>query len=235
MLLTDFGVGDPYVGQMHLRLNVLAPGVPVLDLFHGLPNFAVDAAAYLIPAYCQHVPSGAIVVAVVDPGVGGSRRAISLSSGGRYYIGPDNGIFEMVARRYGTSTCVSLPIPDDAAPTFHGRDVFVPAAASLACGDPSVGPPVSLTRFGDWLDDGMKIVYIDHYGNAITGMRARPQHQALRVRGHTLARARTFADRPRGEPFFYENANGLIEIAANGASVAAILGLQLADPFVVLD
>jgi len=233
VLLTDFGVGDPYVGQIHLRLSILAPDARVIDLFHGLPNFTVEAAAYLVPAYCQLLPPGAVVMAVVDPGVGGSRHAISLLAGGRHYLGPDNGIFEMVARREGVTNCESLLIPDDVAATFHGRDVFAPAAAALARGVSSVGTPISLTRFGDWPDEGMMIVYIDHYGNAITGVRARPEQRLLMIRGQTLTRARTFGDRPDGEPFFYENANGLIEIAACKRSAAEVLCLQLADRFVV--
>ncbi len=233
VLLTDFGIDDPYVGQVHLRLGVLAPGVPVIDLFHGLPNFAIEAAAYLVPAYCRHVPPGAVIMAVVDPGVGGSRGAIAFKAKGRHYVGPDNGLFEMVARQAQVRACVSLPIPPDAAASFHGRDVFAPAAATLARGG-SVGEALgSLTRFPGWPDDGYKILYIDHYGNAITGVRARPGHRALTVRGRTLTRARTFADRPNSEPFFYENANGLIEIAAYGRSAAAVLNLHLADPFVV--
>lgn len=233
VLLTDFGIDDPYIGQVHLRLGVLAPGVPVIDLFHGLPDFAIEAAAYLVPAYCRHVPPGAVIMAVVDPGVGSSRRAIAFEAEGRHYVGPDNGLFEMVARRAPVGACVSLPIPPDAAASFHGRDVFAPAAATLARGGSVGAPQVPLTRFLEWPDDGYKILYIDHYGNAITGVRARLGHRTLTVRGRALTRAQTFADRLDGEPFFYENANGLIEIAAYGRSAAAVLGLHLADPFVV--
>ncbi len=234
VLLTDFGIDDPYVGQVHLRLGVLAPGVPVIDLFHSLPNFMIEAAAYLVPAYCRHVPPGAIVVAVVDPGVGGPRRAITFEAEGCHYVGPDNGIFEMVARRAAISTCMSLPIPSDAAASFHGRDVFALAAAALARGSSASDLRVSLTRFPQWPDDNQKILYIDRYGNAITGVRSRPEYHTLTVRGRTLTRARTFADRLDGEPFFYENANGLIEIAAYGRSAAVSLDLHLADPFVII-
>jgi hypothetical protein len=233
VLLTDFGIHDPYIGQIHLRLSVLAPAVPVIDLFHGLPDFAIEAAAYLLPAYCRHVPPGAVIMGVVDPGVGGSRRAIAFKADGRYYVGPDNGLFEMVARRAGVDTALSLAIPPDAAASFHGRDVFAPAAATLACGGSLGDLQVPLTRFREWPDEGYKILYIDHYGNAITGVRARLEHRTLTVRGRTLMRAHTFGDRPDGEPFFYENANGLIEIAAYGRSAAAALNLHLADPLVV--
>ncbi len=233
VLMTDFGVSDPYVGQVHMRLRTIAPEVPVIDLFHALPSFAVQAAAYLLPAYCRHVPAGAVIMAIVDPGVGTSRQALAFTAGGRRFIGPDNGLFEMIARRDTVASCVALPVPADASPTFHGRDVFAPAAAAWARGTRPTGRDVALTRYPQWPDDGCFIAYIDHYGNAVTGLRAAPEHRAIRIRGHLLKRARTFGERPAGEAFFYENANGLIEIAANGASAADRLGLELADPFVL--
>jgi len=233
VLLTDFGTRDPYVGQVHLKLARLAPQVPVIDLFHDLPHFSVEAAAYLVNAYCADLPAGAIVMAIVDPGVGGSRDAIVLRSGGCYYVGPNNGIFELLARRETIEGCERLFIPPGAAATFHGRDVFAPAAAFLAQGIAPMGETVELARFPLWPDDNQTILYIDHYGNAVTGVRARAQHQTLRVRGHILSRARTFSDRPIGEPFFYENSSGLLEIAAYCASAAAVLGLHLSDPFVL--
>jgi hypothetical protein len=235
VLLTDFGVADPYVGQVRLRLAEGAPGVPVIDLFHDLPNFAIQASAYLLSAYCRDVPAGSVIMAVVDPGVGGTRNAIVLRTGGRLYVGPDNGLFEMVARREGVESCEALTVPASAAPTFHGRDVFAPAAAALARGERPPAHPAPLTRFPDWPDDWARVLFIDHYGNVVTGLRARPGLHALVAKGHHLRRARLFAEGVPGEPFFYENANGLIEIAAREDSAAAILGLQLADPLLVLD
>ncbi len=235
VLLTDFGAADPYVGQVRLRLAEGAPGVPVIDLFHDLPNFAIQASAYLLYAYCRDVPAGAVIMAVVDPGVGGARHALVLRAGGRIYVGPDNGLFEMVARRDGVESCEALTIPAEAAPTFHGRDVFAPAAAALARGARPCARPSPLTRFSDWPDDWACVLFIDHYGNAVTGLRARPGLRALMAGGRRLKRARFFAEGAPGEPFFYENANGLIEIAVREGSAAAILGLQLADPLLVLD
>ncbi len=235
VLLTDFGVADPYVGQVRLRLAALAPGVPVIDLFHDLPDFAIQASAHLLSAYCRDVPAGAVIMAVVDPGVGGARNAIVLRAGGRLYVGPDNGLFEMVARREGVESCEALTIPATAAPTFHGRDVFAPAAAALARGACPSAQPAPLTRFPDWPDDWARVLFIDHYGNVVTGLRARPSLRSLAIKGRRLRRARVFAEGVPGEPFFYENANGLIEIAVREGSAAAILGLQLADPLLVLD
>ncbi len=234
VLLTDFGVADPYVGQVHLRLAEAVPGVPVVDLFHGLPDFAVQASAYLVDAYCQGLPPGAVVMAVVDPGVGGPRHGIALRAGGRSYVGPDNGLFEMVARREGVESCRILAIPAKAAPSFHGRDVFAPAAAALAQGLPLQARDAPLTRFPDWPDEWARVLFIDHYGNAVTGLKAHPELREIEVGGRRLRRARTFSEGAPAEPFFYENANGLIEIAAFGASAADILGLRLSDPLLVL-
>ncbi len=235
VLLTDFGTADPYVGQVRLRLSQDAPGVPIIDLFHDLPSFAVQASSYLVSAYCRDVPRGAVIMAIVDPGVGGARNAIALRAGARTYVGPDNGLFEMVARRENVEGCDALTVPHGAARTFHGRDVFAPAAAALACGVRPSGRAVSLTRFPDWDDDWARVIFIDHYGNAVTGLRARPQLRTIIAGGRRLRRRDIFAEGAPGEPFFYENANGLIEIAAREASAAAILGLNLADPLLVAD
>ncbi|MHB1513071.1 SAM hydrolase/SAM-dependent halogenase family protein [Acidiferrobacter sp.] len=234
VLLTDFGVADPYVGQVHLRLAEAAPAVRVVDLFHGLPSFAVQASAYLVDAYCQRLPPRAVVMAVVDPGVGGLRQAIAWRAGGRCYVGPDNGLFEMVARREGVESCQALAVPEHAAPSFHGRDVFAPAAAALARGLALNAQEAPLTRFPDWPDEWARVLFIDHYGNAVTGLKAHPSRHEIEVADRRLRRARTFSEGPRGEPFFYENADGLIEIAAYEASAAGILGLRLADPLRVL-
>lgn len=230
VLLTDFGVRDPYVGQLHVRLAQGAPGVPVIDLFHGLPAFAVQSAAYLLAAYTQGLPTRTVVVAVVDPGVGSARAGIWLQAGGCHYVGPDNGLFEFVARRIGVTACAMLEVPANASPSFHGRDVFVPAAVQLVTGKTPASSLVTMTRFLEWPDDYAAIIYIDHYGNAITGLRAQSQCKEIRLAsGQRLVRARTFSDCPLCTPFFYANANGLYEIAVNGGSAADLLGLALGD------
>ena len=119
--------------------------------------------------------------------------------------------------------------------TFHGRDVFAPAAARLALGEAPHGPHVEPTRFPDWPDDLSAIVYVDHYGNAMTGLRAASlaADAVLEVEGQRVARQRIFADVPRGEALWYANANGLAEIAVNGGSAAARFGLAPGSPVVV--
>lgn len=238
-LFTDFGIADPYVGQIHAVLAQRAPGIPVIDLFHHAPIFDIRAAAYLLPAYVQALPAASIVVAVVDPGVGGPRRAVLLKADGRWYVGPDNGLFELVARRARNCEVHQIDSwPGRISESFHGRDLFAPAAAVLARDEMPAASPGRLTAPADlpWADDLAQICYVDHYGNAITGMRADvvPGQARLQVAGHSVAPARVFSDVPPGQVFWYENANGLVEIAANLANVAQALGLAPGTAFEIV-
>jgi S-adenosylmethionine hydrolase len=227
-LFTDFGLTGPYTGQVKAVLARRAPGVPVVDLFADAPAFDPRPSAYLLGAYAEAFEPGDVILAVVDPGVGGARRALVLEAEGRWFVGPDNGLFELVLRRAGAWRC--WMIGQGAAPvsaTFHGRDLFAPAAARLALGEPPSGPASFPMRFADWPDDLAEIVYVDHYGNAMTGLRASdlPTAAELEVAGWRIPRARTFSDVPPGTPLWYENSNGLAEIAMNGGHAASALGL----------
>jgi S-adenosylmethionine hydrolase len=228
VLCTDFGPAGPYVGQVKAVLAREAPGVPVIDLFADLPPFRPQLAAYLLAAYGEAFMAGDVILAVVDPGVGGARAALALEAGGRWYVGPDNGLFEIVQRRAGAAQCWTIDWrPPALAATFRGRDLFAPVAARLARGEPPPGTAAAPTRHPEWPDDLAAIVYVDHYGNAMTGLRAAalPAGAELEAAGVRIARARTFADVPDGSLLWYENANSLAEIAAHGASAAARLGL----------
>jgi S-adenosyl-L-methionine hydrolase (adenosine-forming) len=237
-LYTDFGLADPYVGQLHAVLAQRAPGVPVVDLFHHAPSFDIRAAAYLLPAYARELPVGSIIVGVVDPGVGGPRHALLVRADARWYVGPDNGLFELVARRARRLEVHRIDWqPDRLSASFHGRDLFAPAAAVLAREELPAASPARLTPLEPpWPDDLARICHLDHYGNAITGMRAAsmPARSAIRIAGHTLAPARVFSEMPPGQALWYENANGLVEIAVNRGDAAGILGLAVGMSFEVL-
>lgn len=232
-LFTDFGLSDPYVGQLHAVFARETPGVPVIDLFHSVPDFHVRAGAYLLPAYARDFPVGTVFVGVVDPGVGGARRPVMLKADGCWYVGPDNGLFEIVKRRAAEYECrVIRWQPPRMSDSFHGRDLFAPVAARLARGEMPDSEPTTLTAFRDWPDDLPEIVYVDHYGNGITGLRAGKlnSQKALRVGGETVKYARVFSEVSPGAAFWYENANGLAEIAVNRGSAAARFGLKPGDP-----
>jgi len=233
-LFTDFGLHGPYTGQMKAVLYRMAPGVPVLDLFADAPAGNPKAAAYLLGAYAPWFEAGTVFLCVVDPGVGGERPALIVAADGRWYVGPGNGLFELVQRRAVTARSWEIDFkPEQLSASFHGRDLFAPVAANLARREV---PPGRLRndsddRRPDWPDDLGEIVYIDHYGNAITGLRAAtlPRNARLNAAGRLFERATTFSDCPPGAAFWYENANGLAEIAVNQGRADRTLGLAIGN------
>ncbi len=220
VLFTDFGIAGPYVGQMHAVLAAKAPQEPIIDLFHEAPPHDPMAAAYLLPALISEFPAGSTFLAVVDPGVGGDRRPLIVQAGGSWFVGPDNGLFELIIRRQSGAQAWEITYrPEKLSNSFHGRDLFAPVAAMLATGTAPPGREIALEtiRRTDWPDELDQIIYIDHFGNAMTGRRVEtvPDGSVLEVAAHCCPRARTFSDQAPGQPFWYENANGLAEIAVN--------------------
>lgn len=235
VLFTDFGLHGPYTGQMKAVLHQAAPDVPVVDLFADAPAGNPKAAAYLLAAYDDWFPAGTIFLCVVDPGVGSARPATMVEADGRWYVGPGNGLFELVQRRAKKACSWDIDWkPDRLSASFHGRDLFAPVAAMLARGEPPPGRQRTdgADRCPAWPDDLGEIVYIDHYGNAMTGFRAAqlPEKARLGVAGRVLERARTFSDLPPGGALWYENANGLAEIAVNQGRADRALGLSIGSP-----
>lgn len=238
-LFTDFGLAGPYTGQMKAVLQREAPDVAVVDLFADAPSRAPQPAAYLLAAYGAWFPPGTVLLAVVDPGVGGPRAPLAVIADGRWHVGPDNGLFELVIRRASQVETFEIAWrPPALSASFHGRDLLAPVAARLARGEPAAAllRPVAASRRHEWPDDLPEIVYIDVYGNAITGLRANrlPESGTLGVAGTRLTRARTFSDVPAGAALWYENANGLAEIAVNQGRADQVLGLGLGSPVTVL-
>ncbi|MBV9862249.1 MAG: SAM-dependent chlorinase/fluorinase [Alphaproteobacteria bacterium] len=238
-LFTDFGLSGPYTGQMKAVLHQTAPGVPVIDLFADAPAANPRPSAYLLAAYGAWFPAGTVLLCVVDPGVGGSRAPIIAEADGRRYVGPDNGLFELVLRRAAVARGWEIEWrPAHLSASFHGRDLFAPVAARLARGeDPSlVARPQEAGRRPDWPDDLAEIVYLDHYGNAMTGLRGTmvPENARLAAAGHVLSPAATFSAKAPGEAFWYVNSNGLVEIAVNSGRAAEQLHLSIGTPVAVL-
>jgi len=232
VLFTDFGLDGPYTGQMKAVLHQMAPGIPVVDLFADAPVGNPKSSAYLLAAYAVWFAAGAVFLCVVDPGVGGTRPAIILEADGRWYVGPGNGLFELVQRRAGQTRSWDIDWkPEHLSASFHGRDLFAPVAAILARGEPPPGRhrKDDTDRRKDWPDDLNEVVYLDQFGNAMTGLRAAmlPHDARLVAAGRILERARTFGDRQPGEAFWYENSNGLAEIAVNQRRADCELGLSI--------
>jgi S-adenosylmethionine hydrolase len=174
---------------------------------------------------------------VVDPGVGGARLPVVMMADHHWYVGPDNGLFALVARRATSARVWEITWkPPHLSASFHGRDLFAPAVARLALGESPPGKERAAglsVRGDDWPDDLMEIVYIDHYGNGFTGCRAASlsPNARLEIAGHMLARARTFGDVPKGTAFWYQNSNGLAEIAVASGRAVDTLGLAVGMPF----
>ncbi len=232
VLFTDFGREGPYVGQMKAVLHRQAPSAPVIDLFADAPAHDPQASAYLLAAYAGEFPEGTVFLCVVDPGVGSERGAVVLEADGCWYVGPDNGLFELVGRRAEKPAWREITWrPESLSASFHGRDLFAPVAAALARGDAPPGEirPPEVHGRPEWPDDLPRIIYADHFGNAMTGLRAAvlPGKARLQAGGRIVNPARTFSDVPQGEAFWYENANGLAEIAVNRGRADQTLGLTV--------
>jgi S-adenosylmethionine hydrolase len=235
VLYTDFGEVGPYAGQIKAVLAREAPGVDVVDLLHDAPAFQAKPSSYLLAMLIDVFPTETIFVCVVDPGVGGDRAAIVVEADGRWFVGPDNGLFEIVMRRANDIAAWNITWrPGSLSASFHGRDLFAPVAAMLAKNTPPPGDPVpaETLRRTDWPDDLAEIIYIDNFGNAMTGLRARNlgMQSRLETGGHMMQRFRTFSDLPSGESFWYENSSGLAEIAVNQGQADQVLGLAIGDP-----
>jgi S-adenosylmethionine hydrolase len=235
VLFTDYGINDPYVGQMKAMLHQHAPGETVIDLLHDVPAFNIRASAYLLAAMVRYFPEKTVFLTVVDPGVGGARDALVVEAGGRWYVGPDNGLLSVVgARTHKGDSWRIVWRPEQLSASFHGRDLFAPVAARLAAEgrlprgwlehkgtlDVEFGP-----------DDLPEIIYIDHYGNACTGIRAGgiPREAMLAAGELRMPYARVFSEVPEGSAFWYENSQGLVEIAVNCGSAAQRFALKIGD------
>jgi S-adenosyl-L-methionine hydrolase (adenosine-forming) len=233
-LLTDFGTADGYVAEMKGVILTRVPDATLVDVTHDVPPQDVESARLALARYWRRFPTGTVHVVVVDPGVGSTRAALAVESDGRFVVGPDNGVLSPALLMPGARV-VTLPVPSDAAPTFHGRDVFAPAAADLALGStldalgaPMLDPIIRRTPEPHRLADGSlagQVITIDRFGNAITnllGLRA----QSVEVNGTVLPLRRSYADVAEGEPVALVGSTGLIEIAVRDGSGAAAMGLQ---------
>ncbi|HVV82031.1 MAG TPA: SAM-dependent chlorinase/fluorinase, partial [Kofleriaceae bacterium] len=211
-LTTDFGTADGFVGAMKGVLASQAPHAVVVDIAHDIPRHDIAHGAWVLATSTRAFPPGSVHVAVVDPGVGGERAEVVVAIDGHYHVGPDNGLFAYLAawgRVEGAWEIRSAMFRADVvAPTFHGRDVFAPAAAALARGLPpdAAGPPTFLVGRLPWSVHGRGeqvtagvVVHIDHFGNLVTnlpgparvaevgGVRARPVRTYSDVAAGALA------------------------------------------------
>jgi S-adenosylmethionine hydrolase len=249
-LVTDFSSQDPYVAQMKGAILTINPGVRIVDVNHELRDFDLWQASYFLEKAARYYPEGTIFVVVVDPGVGGSRKAIALkTNSGKFFVGPDNGVFSHVMEAEGVAAVYELNNPKyyrspDVSNTFHGRDIFGPVAAYLASG-------VGLDEVGSPLKQVVKlkieaasriakkitgsVVYLDHYGNVITNIRPDNFDQDVSGRlvkvtlnGKTISApvVKSYAEGPADRLFVLFNSDGELELSLNQKSAAEFLRIK---------
>jgi S-adenosyl-L-methionine hydrolase (adenosine-forming) len=236
-LLTDFGNGDHYVAEMKGVLLSGAPNAVLVDVTHGIAPGDVRSAAYILGRIWHRFPPGTIHMVVVDPGVGSSRAALAFGAHGHMFVGPDNGVFTAVLRDAEVEAVI-LPTPDSASPTFHGRDLFAPAAAALAggmalhtLGEPFQGIPERLAYTSPHYEGKTvigEVIYIDRFGSLVTNLTTElvPNYATLEVEDLDLGPIRrTFSDVTAGGLLAYVGSGGAIEIAVRNGSAARRLGV----------
>lgn len=237
-LLTDFGTADGYVAEMKGVLLTGSPGVQLVDISHDVPAQDVDFARLTFARYWRRFPAGTVHVVVVDPDVGTSRKALAVESDGRFAVGPDNGVLSP-AMLLPDARAVALEIPHGASPTFHGRDVFAPAAVRLLNGTPldAMGTPFSeaalrrtpeAQRRPDGGQDGV-VLAVDRFGNLITNLTARGDG-LVEIAGRLLRILRTYGEVDEGELLALVGSHALIEVAVRGGSAARTLGVGRGEP-----
>jgi S-adenosylmethionine hydrolase len=254
-LTTDFGLRDSYVAQMKGTILSIALRVTIVDVTHAVSRHSIVQGAFVLSDVWRRFPDGTAHVAVVDPGVGTDRRPIALEVDGQYFVGPDNGLFssilETAEREKFTWRGVVLTNRDywrarDVSSTFHGRDIFAPAAAHLVngthlshLGDP-LTDPVRLTLPTMHTEEGAlhgEIVYVDGFGNCVTNIPADALHavgsSSMRIASGTLADvplATTYALVPEGAPLALVGSHGYLEIAVRRGNAAAEYHLDPGTP-----
>jgi S-adenosyl-L-methionine hydrolase (adenosine-forming) len=259
--LSDYGYEDEFAGVCRAVIDRIAPGARVIDLGHGVPAQDVRRGAYALEAALPFAPEG-VHVAVVDPGVGTSRRpiAVAVSGSGRILVGPDNGLLSPALELLGGAAgAVDLGRSrfrlEPVSPTFHGRDVFAPVAAHLALGASlaDAGEPIDPSTLASLpgretvvADDHVAahVAYFDRFGNAVLDLRAERVPDDLFSLGEQVeveaggdffpaVFGRTFADAPAGGTLVYADSSGYVAIAVNRGRVADALRLARDDQVLV--
>jgi len=232
-LLTDFGDTDAYVAEVKAVLVTRAPGATLVDVNHQVPPGNLRTGQYFLSRTWPRFPMGTVHLVVVDPGVGTARRALAAEAGGHAFVAPDNGLLSVLPN---DARFVSLPVLRDAAPTFHARDVFAPAAARLASGarieelGPGVTDPVQDPFPTPRVDGGTlvgEVVHVDRFGTLISNIPCDPvgRTSVITVAGEVVGNLRrTFGDVAKGRLVAYCGSGGTVEIAVRDGSAAEQVG-----------
>ncbi|MCD4812603.1 SAM-dependent chlorinase/fluorinase [bacterium] len=251
-VMSDFGHNDGYVAEMKGAILSRIQCVQLVDITHEIPAFDIETGARMLAQTFSRFPLGTVHLAVVDPGVGGGRKCLVVYNHGHYFIGPDNGLFTLIAHPLKKAQIFSIKKisgPGISA-TFHGRDVFAPAAAGVASGMSPLEFAIPIktlitlknleplrTGTHKWLG---KIIKIDHFGNAISNFPARLLNKmnkpVLLIKDKKIIhRYRTFVDGAPGKPGMIINSDQLVEIILPGESAGKTLDIVKGEPVILLD
>lgn len=244
-LTTDFGARDPYAGVMKGVILGIAPEARIVDITHEVPPFDTEAATFAVLQALPYFPPDTIHLVVVDPEVGTRRRALAAAGRRARFVGPDNGVLAPLLDADGPARVFDISrsplLPEARSSTFHGRDVFAPAAAHLAAGislerlgQPIDTPAAARTSGPERRDDGWhgRVVHVDRFGNLITNLDTRHavELSALRVEGMTLPLANAYADIAKGTVGALLGSAGHIEVFLREGSAANALRAGIGTP-----
>lgn len=244
-LITDFGTRDWYVASTKGVLLSISPQSAVVDITHQIAPGNIVQASFILQQCFRHYPQGTVFLVVVDPGVGTERAPITVQAEGYYFVGPDNGLFSFLQNKTHSPLRIrKIENPEwikgQPSHTFHGRDIFAPAAAWLAKGTPfeSVGSALTHattieTTHPEFSEEKVKaeVSFVDHYGNIITNLhvnewqRHYPQASAVIYKKKAIPLSKTYGDVPSGAFTAYFGSGAYLEIAVNGGNAAESLGL----------
>lgn len=249
-LITDFGLGDEYVGVVKGVILTFAPNARIVDISHLIPPQSIQTAAHLLARSCTYFPPGTVHLVIVDPGVGSSRSILAVAAGSQYFVGPDNGVFTPIFLRAAPLVVHRVTAADlflnKVGTTFHGRDIMAPIAARLAAGQgiARVGPRVAVhdcvhalpetsTRIGDMLRG--EIVHVDNFGNLCTNISRQAVENfgsgreiVIRVKENVLIPfCHVYADQTKGRLLALFDSHDYLEIAVNQGNAAHELGLAV--------
>jgi S-adenosyl-L-methionine hydrolase (adenosine-forming) len=251
-LITDFGLTDVYIGVIKGVIAQVNPELSVIDLTHTIPPQNIALASFQLGNAYPYFAANTVHIVVVDPGVGGQRRAIACQTDAGFFVGPDNGVFSSVLQQANTVTAVELNQPQFWRPstpsaTFHGRDIFAPVAAHLATGFPLVAmgtalDPQRLVRLNQlplqqsdqWLMGTIQA--IDYFGNLITNIPASalPPAWIVKIEEHFIPGGLTYSSVPSGQAISFVGSHGWLEIAVNGGSAQTQFQCQVCDRVLLL-
>jgi S-adenosyl-L-methionine hydrolase (adenosine-forming) len=256
-LLTDFGTADYFVAAMKGVILSRNPQACITDITHEIPPQDIEAGAFILLTACSFFPPGTIHVAVIDPGVGSSRKPILIEAGGQFFVGPDNGLFSYVCDRLPVTRILHLTnakyFLEPVSQTFNGRDIFAPVAAALSTG---IKPQELGTETTDYVRlkslapetsrDGeinARVIHIDRFGNCVTNITRNelsPEQinagATLRIKGKTIKSFRNYFNEKtasRDKVFAVWGSAGFLEIAAANQSAAKLLNIQRGDSLIV--